>query len=395
MKQFTVLGLILSSFLFTALTFPKPKTNLEKLEDNEIITLDNLKSHLNRTANKLTGTKKAEFPLAEKGFTWKSDDSKTKKWRPQGITGVITEKGQQFVIVSWYGRNDGSDYRNRGARVSIVNVTDMDNIQYRHVLLVAKNTGEGNEYLPFYDKGKKDHKGVMHAGGIVALNGKLHVADSRKDHRCIRVFDLNTIIKLPEEKAIHKYSYILAEEYAYKSPIKPSFISYDNDRKKILMGAFNEDPSTEKPNLFTWFTPPASKAEVIDFDKKASDIDVFRLPNKYKKIQGMVAAKEAGKQIFWLSTSFGRDNRSNFYKMNVGDMPTEPNIATVSNSKSYKYPPGLEDAYLSSKNNLWMLTEFAYEEGSYLPLDDKDGFSLNKKDTRRVVFAVAKSNILP
>lgn len=394
MKQSTLGVIILLSFLFTALTSPTYETNFKKSGASETITLNNISSHLNRNANKLTEVQKSEFPLAEKGFTWNSEDSKTKKWRTQGITGLTTEKKQELVIVSWYGRKDGADYRNRGSRVSIINVTNMDDIKYRHVLLVEENLYEGEKYLPFYDEGKKNHKGVLHAGGIVALDGKLHVADSRRDHKVIRVFNLNEVKKLPRNERIHKYEYILVEEYSYKAKIKPSFISYDSSRKKILMGTYNKSPSNDEPNEFTWFNPPVDRCSAFNFDKELNKIDIYRLPDAYKKIQGMVATQKSGKQILWLSTSYGSGNRSNFYKMNLGKMPTDYTFTTVTNSTTYKYPPGLEDAYLSSYNSLWMLTEFAYKENSYLPLTAIKG-SKHSKNTRRVVFAINQEKILP
>ena len=238
----------------------------------------------------------------------------------------------------------------------------------------------------------------MHAGGIVALDGKLHVADSRSGHRVIRVYDLNKITKLPSGKTIHKYSHVLIEEYNYKAPIKPSFISYDRDRKKILIGTFAEEPSDSKPNLLSWYTPPRNASEAAKFDKNIDKVDVYRLPNKYKKIQGMVASKAPdGKQILWLSTSYGRYNRSNFYKMNINinsSTPKSPEKLEVTNSHTAKYPPGLEDAHLATNDQLWMLTEFAYSEGNYKNLSGTGG-NIVRNQNRRGVFAIDKSDILP
>jgi hypothetical protein len=63
---------------------------------------------LNRQAVSLAGNKIEEFPLAERGFLWDEEDSKTKKWRPQGITG-LKEAGKEYVIISWYGRKEADD----------------------------------------------------------------------------------------------------------------------------------------------------------------------------------------------------------------------------------------------------------------------------------------------
>ena len=335
--------------------------------------------NLNRKAVKLIGDKKKEFPLAERGFLWSSEDSTTKKWRPQSITGM-EEDGREFILVSWYGRNN---YKNRGARISVVDLTQLErdpgSNNYRHILLVDKNKNT------FPD---------MHAGGIVALNGKLHVADSRGKYKVIRVFDLNKIKRLKKSEAIYNYRYILMEEYNYKAPIKPSYISYDRNKKQILIGTFAKKPSNSEPNLMAWFTPP-DKENTKNFNENINDIAIYRLPDKYKKIQGMVCFTDSDKkQILWLSTSYGRTKRSNFYKMNIdinSNTPKNPKIITTTNSSSKKYPPGLEDAYLAKNNQLWLLTEFAYGEGKYLKLEG----GRPKKKTRRGIFSIKTSNIIP
>jgi hypothetical protein len=168
---------------------------------------------LNRQAVSLSGDKKDEFPSANRGFLWDSDDSKTKKFRPQGIAG-LKDGGKEYICVSWYGRKeegsklqvveDDIDYRKRGARISIV---ELSSLKYRHILLVDKD--KKTYYDKDADTSKDVHTGVMHAGGIAVLNGKLHVADSRSKPGVIRVFDFNKIKELPEAEAIHDYRFIL------------------------------------------------------------------------------------------------------------------------------------------------------------------------------------------
>ena len=403
-KAFLLMLAIPAAFvLLTSMKVVTPVPNATN-GDIKITDLD-----LNRKAVQLTGTKKEEFPLADKGFLWDSDDSKTKKWRPQGITGMTDKASKkEFVIVSWYGRSEGS-YSNRGARISVIDITRLatapaDN-NYRHILLLDKDK------KTFANSQLSGDKGTMHAGGIVAIDGKLHVADSRRgnpkgEDRVIRVFDLNKTQKITTK--IHNYEYVLIEEYNYKAPIKPSFISYDKDKKQILIGTFAEKPSSCKPNFIAWFTPPTA-ATAAQFNKNIlSDVAVYRIPDKYKKLQGMVSSKDAsGKQILWFSTSFGRGNRSNFYKMNIDinantekcEINTIDGIKTpivnTTQSSSTKYPPGLEDAYLSASDHLWLLTEFAYKEGMYADLDKPTGNTSKNKSTRRGVFCIKKADILP
>lgn len=318
MKQFHCIFIIIVSLFWLtiaiSMVFLTSTSEAAPGDDIKLTGLD-----LNRKAVKLTDPKKKEFPLAERGFLWQSDDSKTKKWRPQGITGMEVD-GREFIIVSWYGRKV-KNYKDRGARISIVDITQLEKNpsaeNYRHVLLVDKN---------------RDTFSGTHAGGIVALNGKLHVADSRKKHKVIRVFDLDKIKRLQESEAIYNYGYILMEEYNYKAPISPSYISYDRDKIKILIGTFEKKPSDSEPNLMAWFTPP-DNASKETFNRNIDDIAIYRLPNKYKKIQGMVSFKDSdNKQILWLSTSNDSGNRSNFYEMNIdinSITPKSPEIITT------------------------------------------------------------------
>jgi len=363
--------------------------------------------HLNRTASPLKDYKQVEFPLASRGFTWQKGDYDTEQWYPQGISGLV-DKQKEYLIVSWYGK--GKERSTYGARISIVDISNLKSspdgkssisstdLKYRHILLLGKD--EKGKLFAFWDKeiygrGQNRAGATMHAGGIAVIGKKLHVADSRKGHRCIRVFDLDKVQKMPEDKRLlKKYEYNLIEEYSYKVPITPSFLSYDRGKNQILIGKFNQSPSDSKPNLFMWITPP-DPMDVAAHNQKVKDkaLPYYRLPNSYKKIQGMVATKATnGKQVLWLSTSYGRDNRSNFYKLYLDNNPKSPTMSTVSMSSSKKYPPGLEDAYLSVKGELWLLTEFPYKLGSYKSIDPN---TTKTEVTRRVMFAIPKKQIFP
>ncbi|MBP9887071.1 MAG: HDOD domain-containing protein [Leptospiraceae bacterium] len=243
---------------------------------------------LNRQAVSLSGEKKDEFPSANRGFLWDSDDSKTKKFRPQGIAG-LKDGGKEYICVSWYGRQeegsklqvveDDIDYRKRGARISIV---ELSSLKYRHILLVDKD--KKTYYDKDVDTSKDAHAGVMHAGGIAVLNGKLHVADSRSGQGVIRVFDFNKIKELPETEAIHDYRFILMEEYNYKAPMKPSFISYDKDLGKILIGTFEERALLKRflqASQFNVLAEVTSGEAVLDFLKYSSPVpDILFLDYK-------------------------------------------------------------------------------------------------------------------
>jgi hypothetical protein len=84
--------------------------------------------NLNRMATKLNPGQLATYDPAYMGFIWNDPDNVTPEWRPQGITGMEVDS-KKFIIVSWYDFDPG----NRGSRISFVDITDLDNIKYRHV----------------------------------------------------------------------------------------------------------------------------------------------------------------------------------------------------------------------------------------------------------------------
>ena len=279
---------------------------------------------LNRTAKKLTFSQKKEFPNAHTGFIWNSGDNNTNKWRPQGIAGIVAND-KKFLAVSWYGRKE-AHYSNRGVRVSFVDVTNMNSIKYRHVLLVdeAYNTFHG-----------------MHAGGLVYRKGKLHVPDTRIGMKKIHVFSIDSIKAVPEDdrEFFYNYAYILERNSSYDVSITPSFMSYDWSRDQFVIGTFNENQAKS----LQWYTAPYK-------EKKTGG-------PFYKKMQG--AASENGN--LWIACSYGRKNKSQLYYGNY----TPGDIPDLSRFKELHYPPGLENIHISlTSDNIWMLTEFGPHEGS-------------------------------
>ncbi|WP_257669330.1 hypothetical protein [Parapedobacter tibetensis] len=121
------------------------------------------------------------------GFKWNKGDQDTEEWRPQGITG-FQWGGKRFLLVTWYGRES---YAHKGVRISLVDITNMNNITYRHLLLVQDiNNGFYNGSDGYQQLG--DFAPVrVHAGGVAYYNQKIYVASTSLG---IRVFDLNKII---------------------------------------------------------------------------------------------------------------------------------------------------------------------------------------------------------
>ena len=314
----------------------------------EQVSLERL--NLNRTAKKLTSSQRNKFKHSHTGFIWNSGDNATVHWRPQGIAG-ISRSNRKWLAVSWYGRKRDSDnptnYENRGVRISFVDVTSMDNIKYRHVLLVDEN--------------HNTFKG-MHAGGLVYKNGELHVPDSRSSTSVngfykIHVFSINSIQEVPSPSNFYNYRYIMVKTRDYLVPKKPSFLSYDWTRNKLVTGTWKKGDDPQQ--RISWGT---------------STSDFYSSNTKYHDLQG--AGSENG--TAWISQSFGRNKKS---KLLIRRIKFESGRYRLSGDRKVKYPPGLEDIHVSkTSDNIWLLTEFGPKE---------------KGSADRIVFAVKKWRIKP
>ncbi|MCT4638291.1 MAG: T9SS type A sorting domain-containing protein [Bacteroidales bacterium] len=338
--------------------------------DYEKVPLEEL--NLNRTATKLVGAL-GRYEPAVKGYRWNSEDNKTLKWRPQGITG-LNRNNKEWSVVSWYGRDtvDCNDeyYGNRGSRVSFVNITDMDNIKYRHVLLVDQN------FETFED---------MHAGGLAIVNDTLYVPDSRGSIDALYRFPLSDIREVPVDHRddYYNYRYIIAmDEKVDSMPINPSFVSYDWDDNRFVMGSFvKADDEIEKERMM-WF-------ESGKVDKTSP-----YFAHVFHKMQGIATMTDPNNpenKLVWTASSYGY-NKSSYLRCFSYKFPENTEQGQLldinRNYVSRAMKPGLEDLHLDENNEyLWSLTEFSPKHGTLLCLGDSD----NDRD----VFAFAVKDILP
>lgn len=165
--------------------------------------------HLTRTGTKIhkrdsaletygsSDTRDFRRDLFVTGFRFQDDDNNTANWRPQGLSGSAdaaasgSVDGRKFLLVGWYYiRKDGSEAGDvwpsvdggitwvHPMRVSLVDVTSMDDISYRHILLVQP-TGDGSSFEP----------AEGHCGGIVWYGRWLFV----QGNTGLNVFDMDAI----------------------------------------------------------------------------------------------------------------------------------------------------------------------------------------------------------
>jgi hypothetical protein len=145
-------------------------------------------------------------------YCFGDDDSLSKEWTPQAITGVSdAQRDEQWggaarpILTGWYddynkGRSNGCDDKNdtdvcneKGVRVTFV---DPVSRKYRHVLLVwpYKNKKKHWSFDAVHakDNARKRQTGI-HTGGMVWYGNHLYVADT---YNGIRVFDMRKIMDL-------------------------------------------------------------------------------------------------------------------------------------------------------------------------------------------------------
>ncbi len=367
--------LLLSLFLLSW----NPQISAQNPDTFAVVSLCNL--NLNRTATKLTSAQLNTVDPAVVGYTWNTADNETVRWRPQGIANY--DAGcKQFSVVSWYGRNydysfpcnsQNADYRNRGSRVSFVDITDMDNIRYRHVLLVDEN------YNTFYD---------MHAGGLFIKNDTLYAPDSRGATDAMYAFPLNDIKEVPSQHLndYYDYAYLLkmAPSATDSLPINPSFVSYDWTDQQLVVGSFQNcgptNCSNTASNRLLWYNPGQVDRTTPFYN------------GLFGKMQGIAVATNVDdptKKDVWVSTSFGYDNDSKLYAFtyDFGANTVQNQPITIDNNYAvFTLPPGLEDIHISPSNDtIWTLTEFSPRHPTC------NAFATNQ----RYVFGFLRNSISP
>ncbi|MBL0137767.1 MAG: hypothetical protein IPP86_04455 [Bacteroidetes bacterium] len=332
------------------------------------------------------------------GFKWNNGDEETNEWRPQGIAGF--QKGsKRYLIVTWYAI-DASKIENvynefKGARISLVDISNMNNIKYRHILLVQEasnkiDTDLFDQDLPKYKQLKDFIPVTTHAGGVTCFAGKIYIADTNLG---IRVFELNKIVGVesnPTEDSIgnnmgricaFNYDYILPQSGYYKLPMATPFSSVEigegesSDDKIMWTGQYFTESEAKKENR----TP-----KIYGFSINAQGILtnlVTRIIPKDKEtdvVYGMQGVYREGNKTYMTIT--GTDN----FDGSTARLLTY--VDGADHATRYRWPHGAEDLYLekivdSQKKliyeNLWCLTEYETEK--------------NNKDNR-CVFAVKLSD---
>lgn len=318
-----------------------------------------------------TSTSKMFHGIVSNGFLWDEEDAITSKWRPQGVSTYHT--ATRYALISWYGRKD-EGYANRGGRISFVDISKMDqctennhcSYPYVHILLVDEN------YCTLPN---------IHVGGIEQVNNTLYVADSRKGMQQILEFDLHDgIYEIASSNSLDGlfgYRYVLRQSSSFASPIKPSFLSFDVDNGKFVIGTYARcGPKvgvhldsiscfTQSKNQLVWFGRP--ETELISINATSFD-DFIGCWHYFSEMQGAASARVDSDTIVWISSSYGPMADSHLHVVNMtnftGECPSkqsDDDLVDLDGVTIYNFPPGLEDLHIElfeENRFMWMTTEF-------------------------------------
>ncbi|KAL7541002.1 hypothetical protein ACHAXR_010545 [Thalassiosira sp. AJA248-18] len=346
---------------------------VEKLKLNKsLIEIESL--DLNRTALAFNKSLTDDDEIISFGFLWNNEDAMTTKYRPQGITTFHSSSGRRFVLVSWYGRKD-EGYSNRGGRISFVDISQMQqnttSFPYCHVLLV-------DEHFCSLPK--------IHVGGIEQQNGTLYVADSRKGMQSILEFDIvSGLHEVPPEmmNSMFGYRYVLRQSSSFHSPTKPSYISYDIDNHKFVVGTYarcgkrigvhvdSEKCFNQPENRLVWF----DKNDVNLNHSADSNVTDTRC-HYFSEMQGAVSARVGNNTLVWVSSSYGPIGDSHLHLVNASssECPQMSLDGSVLDEVAVlRYPPGLEDLHIERMKEMrymWMTIEFGTRRVFATPLDN-------------------------
>lgn len=273
----------------------------------------------------------------ENCFNWQNEDCMTKKWMPQGITSTAhsSSPDKKYLVVSWYDRKT-----NKGARVSFIDISDMSNISYNHVLLVQPDEDKAFAALKT-DEGKN-----LHAGGIAWLGDKIYVAETGKG---FRVFNPDVIFKAnPMDSEIGVYeNKISGANYAY---IMPQIDKIECSNGKNLPHGFSNvsvslcNDGTKKLITGSYTTKKGN------FSKRTNDVIVWDLEkivksftHPYERVQGVVMIND----YIFLSRGGKKGRLTRWdYKKNK--------------FKQHSFPKGCQDlTYMPQTDEIWSLTEYA------------------------------------
>jgi hypothetical protein len=299
-------------------------------------------------------------PAASWGFRWDREDTRSRRWWPQGITTSAdaatgraggTYEGRSVLVTSAY--SQAVDGVNQGARLSFVDLTDPSAIRYRHVLLVE----------PFLrEDGSVDVRPVrVHAGGIVWHGDHIHVAGTTRGFSSFRLDD---IVRAPAGDASRMrirdrapsavdafgYRYLLPMRFTYDAradagavKMRYSFASVDRSTRPHQLVAGEYAHGSGPTRLARFEIDPATSLLSSTADGRSVPVTLDDAG-----IFGMQGATVVDGTWF-VTTSHGRYRLGSLWVGQPGSMRRHQR----------QLPVGPEDiTYWPERDQLWSLSEY-------------------------------------
>ncbi len=324
------------------------------------VGLSGVLADLNRTATVV----RVPAPAARWGFRWDDEDSRSKRWWPQGITTSADRDESEayderrIVMTSWYSKDLAGVHK--GSRITVVDLARDGRLHYRHVLLVdAFRRGDGTVDL---------RPMKIHAGGIVWHGEHLHVAGTS---RGISTFHLDDIMRVGSEGSLGAagsagsggdrnrlgvgagsfgYRYLLPVRFTYDAfaddghePLRYSFLSLDRGsaEPRLIAGEYGRRGRTTR--LVDFPIEPSTSLLQVSEDGHAQPLSLSG-----EGIEGMQGATVVGDR-WYVTTSAGPYVRGSLYVGRPGAFRRRARVL----------PVGVEDiAYWPSRDELWSLSEY-------------------------------------
>ena len=315
------------------------------------VGLSGVLADLNRSARPAP-TRGSAATLA---FIWDAEDSRSARWWPQGITSSADGcpdglyDGREVLVTTSYSKKLRG--LGKGARITVVDVTDPSRLRYRHVLLVvAALTSDGRVQL---------RPVRAHAGGVVWHGPYLHVAGTAKGVYTFCIDDIVPVTGTDRPEALgelptgglagygHRYVLPLRLLHSSSAPegvteVRYSFLSLtrEDGTPQLLAGEYGRGDMTTR--LLRYDLDPATM--LLCSDPAGVARPSFLHDAGVPRMQGAVGVDGR----LHVTTSAGR-RRGSLWAGEPGRL--QRFAATL--------PPGPEDiCYWPSRDQLWSLTEY-------------------------------------
>ena len=170
-----------------------------------------------------------------------------------------------------------------------------------------------------------------------------------------------------ETASFFGHRYVLQQSGFFTSPTKPSFLSYDADSRKFVIGTYSRcgpkvgihtdsDNCFARPeNRLVWFDPvdidESRGSALLDSNDRVFDNSSSLCWHYFSEMQGAVSAEINGDMFVFVSSSYGPMANSHLHMINVSssfpghcsnDMQLDDSIIELSTSTPTRILPDLK-----------------------------------------------------